>query len=172
MPGWNATQLAYKVQSGNSVVVQLGSQTIAFCQTADQGVDLGAEFLYGIGSSKPQEIQQLKFAPTIAITSFSLNNQGIKLLNYPSSLLEIIANNSFTFNVIDNTGTTLIQFVGAVCNNFSNNIPVNAIIQETLSFLAMDVLDGTGSSILDSNSALQSITSLAVAGLALAAVGV
>ena len=62
--------------------------------------------------------------------------------------------------------------MGAVCNNFSNNIPVNAIITETLSFLAMDVLDGTGTSILNSKSALQSITSLAVAGLALAAVGV
>jgi hypothetical protein len=172
MPGFNAAQLAYKIQSGNSVVVQLGIQTIAFCQTADQGVDLGAEFLYGIGSAKPQEIQQLKFAPTISITQFQLTNQGITLLNYPSSLLEVIANNSFTFNVIDSTGTTLVQMIGCVANRYAENIPVNAIIQETIDFLAMDVLNGLGVSILNSNSALQDITSLAIAGLSLAAVGV
>ena len=45
MPGFNPQQLAYKVASGNSVVVMLGDQVVAFCQTADNSVDFGTETL-------------------------------------------------------------------------------------------------------------------------------
>lgn len=145
---------------------------IAFAQTADQAVDFGTDSLYGIGSAKPQEIQQLRFAPTLSITAFVLTSTGITALNYPSNLLEVLANNSFAMNVIDNNGNTLLQFTGCVAANYSQNIPVNQIVTETISFQALDVLDSTGTSILNSNSALQSITSLALAGTALSALGV
>lgn len=171
MPGFNAQQLDYKVQSGNSVVVMIGDQVIAFCQSSDQNIDMGAEQLYGIGTAKPQEIQQLKFSPNLSITNFVLTNQGIALLSYPSSILEVLANNSFDMHIIDSSGTPTLTFVGCVCNTYTENVPVNAIITETISFLAMDVLDNTGQSILNGNFALQSVTSLALTGAALNSTG-
>src|SRR5579872_2952874 len=134
MPGFANSQLAYKVQSGNSVVVLLGDQVIAFCQTSRQAVDFGAEFLYGIGTAKPQEIQQLRFAPTITVTSFLLTNQGITALNYPSTLLDVLANNSFNMSVVYADVNTLLTFIGCVCSTFDQNVPVNAIITQDLNF--------------------------------------
>jgi hypothetical protein len=171
MPGFNAQQLDYKVQSGNSVVVMIGDQVIAFCQTAEQGIDMGAEQLYGIGTAKPQEIQQLKFSPSLSVMNFVLTSQGIALLDYPSSILDVLANNSFSMHIIDSKGITTTTFIGCVCNNYGQNVPVNAIITETIAFLAMDVLDSTGMSILNGNFALQSVTSLALAGAALNTAG-
>lgn len=171
MPGFNAQQLDYKVQSGNSVVVMIGDQVIAFCQSADQGIDMGSEFLYGIGTAKPQEIQQLKFAPTLTVTNFVLTSHGIAILTYPSGILEVLANNSFDMHIIDASGTPTLTFIGCVCNTYTQNVPVNAIITENIAFLAMDVLDPLGQSILNGNFALQSITSLALAGAALNTAG-
>jgi hypothetical protein len=160
MPGFNPQQLAYKVASGNSVVVMLGDQVIAFCQTADNAVDFGTESLYGIGTAKPQEIQQLKFAPTITVTSFVLTETGISALNYPSNLISVLANNSFDMHVMDASGLPLITFTQCVCANFSMNVPTNAIITENISFQAMDVLDPTGQSVLNGNFALTAVNSV------------
>jgi hypothetical protein len=160
MPGFNPQQLAYKVASGNSVVVMLGDQVIAFCQTSDQSVDFGTEFLYGIGTAKPQEIQQLKFAPTLSVSSFVLTDVGLSALNYPSNLLSILANNSFDMHVMDASGLPLLTFTQCVASNFSMNVPVNAIITENISFQAMDVLDNTGQSILNGNFALTAVNSV------------
>lgn len=171
MPSFNAQQLSYKVQSGNSVVVMIGDQVIAFAQTSDQASDFGTETLYGIGSAKPQEIQQLRFSPNITLTSFALTAQGIAVLSYPSSILSVLANNSFNLNILDASGKVLLAYIGCVANGFTQNIPVNAIITENITFQAMDVLDSTGQSILNGNFALQAITSLALAGLGLSAVG-
>ena len=171
MPGFNAQQLAYKVQSGNSVVIMIGDQVIAFAQTSDQAVDFGGEGLYGIGTAKPQEIQQLKFTPSITLTSFVLTTQGIAVLDYPSNLLQVLANNSFDIHVMDQNGLPLLTFTQCVASNYSQNVPVNAIITENLTFLAMDVLDPTGTSILNGNFALQNVTSLALSGASLNVVG-
>lgn len=171
MPGFNQTQLAYKVQSGNSVVIMIGDQVVAFAQTSTQTSDFGTEGLYGIGTAKPQEIQQLKFTPSITLTAFVLTSNGIAVLNYPSNLLSVLANNSFNINVMDSNGIPLIIFTQCVASNFSQNVPVNAIITEDITFLAMDILDNTGQSILNGNFALQSVTSLAIADTALNVVG-
>ena len=171
MPGFNAQQLAYKVQSGNSVVIMLGDQVIAFAQTSAQSVDFGTETLYGIGTAKPQEIQQLRFAPTVTINSFVLTNQGIIALSYPSNLLQVLANNSFDMHVMDRSGVPLLTFIGCVAQTYNQTVPVNAIITEDLTFQTMDVLDPAGQSILNGNFALQNITSLALAGAALNTVG-
>lgn len=171
MPGFNQTQLDYKVLSGNQVVVMLGAIVIAFAQTADQGVDFGAEDLYGIGTAKPQEIQQLRFDPSLSVTSFVLTSQGVIALNNPSNLLSVLANNSFVMNIIDANGNILLSYIGCVCANYSQNIPANAIVTQTLSFKAMDVLDTTGQSVLNGNFALQDVTQLALAGTALSAIG-
>ena len=171
MPGFNAQQLSYKVQSGNSVVIMIGDQVVAFAQTSDQAVDFGTDTLYGIGTAKPQEIQQLRFSPTISITSFVLTNQGIIALNYPSNLLQVLANNQFDLHVMDASGIPLLTFVGCVAGNYNQNVPANAIITENIAFQSMDVLDSTGQSILNGNFALQSVTSLALTGLTLNTVG-
>jgi hypothetical protein len=172
MPSFNAQELSYKVQNGNSVVVMIGDEVVAFAQTSDQAVDFGTESLYGIGTAKPQEIQQLKFSPTISITSFVLTKQGIVALNYPSNLLQVLANNSFDIHVMDRTGVPLLTFIGCVANGYSQNVPVNSIITENITFQALDVLDALGQSILNGNFALQSITSIALAGATLNTVGV
>jgi hypothetical protein len=172
MPGFNAQQLAYKVQSGNTVVILIGDQVVAFAQTTDQAVDFGTETLYGIGTAKPQEIQQLRFSPNITITAFALTAQGVTALNYPSNLLSVLANNSFNLNLIDASGNVILSYIGCVSNGFSQNVPVNAIVTENITFQAMDVLDSTGQSILNGNFALQAVTDLALLGLGLAGTGV
>lgn len=162
MPGFNATQLNYSVQSGNTVVIMIGDQTVAFAQTSDQAVDFGAESLYGIGTAKPQEIQQLRFSPSITITSFVLTQQGISVLNYPSNLLQVLANNAFNINVMDGSGNVLLAFIGCVANSYAQSVPVNAIITENITFSALDVLDATGVSILNGNFALNSVAASTV----------
>lgn len=157
MPGFNNQQLKYQVQSGNSVVVLLGDEVIAYCQTSRNTVDFGTEFLYGIGTAKPEEIQQLRFAPTITVTSFLLTKQGITALNYPSTLLGVLANNSFNMSVVDADGNTLFTYIGCVCNTYDQTVPVNSIITQDLSFNALDVLDQTGISVLNGPFALGTI---------------
>lgn len=171
MASFNAQQLSYKVQSGNSVVIMIGDQVVAFAQTSDQAVDFGTETLYGIGTAKPQEIQQLRFSPNITITAFVLTSQGIVALSYPSNLLSVLANNSFDLHVIDASGTPVLTYIGCVANGFSQNVPVNAIVTENITFQAMDVLDSTGQSILNGNFALQAITDLSLLGLGLTTAG-
>ncbi len=164
MPSFNPTALNYNVQSGNTVVIMIGDAVVAFAQTSDQAIDFGTEGLYGIGTAKPQEIQQLKFTPRISLTAFVLTSSGITLLSYPSSLLEVLANNSFNIYVLDANGAALLTFVSCTAENYSQTVPVNAIITETLSFLAMDVLDPTGQSILNGNFALQAVTAAGLTG--------
>lgn len=171
MPGFNAQQLAYKVQNANSVVVMIGDQPIAFAQTSSQRLDFGTASLYGIGTAKPQEIQQLKFGPSIDLEAFVLTNQGIAALNYPSSILAVLANNSFDMHVMDASGIPLVSFIGCVAADFRQNVPANQIVTETISFEAMDVLGPNGVSVLNGNFALQSIAALATEGIALNTAG-
>ena len=171
MPGWNQQQLQYKVLSGNSVLVMVGDVPVAFAQTSTQTVDFGTEQLYGIGTAKPQEIQQLKFAPTISLDAFVLTQHGVAALSYPSSIASVLANNAFDIHILDNNGIPVSTFVGCVATNYNQNVPVNAIVTETLNFQAMDVLDNTGNSILNGNFALNNVTQLVTTGIALNTVG-
>jgi len=133
------------------VTVLIGDQAIGFAQTTSHTFDFGTEGIYGIGTSLPQEIQQLRVAPQITIDSFSLTQKGLQTLGYPINLASILANTQFNLFVVDGqTQQPLFTYVGCVASNFNENIPANRPITDAVTFLAMDVLDSTGQSILNS----------------------
>ena len=159
MPGFAPTTQALSVRNGNSVAIVLGDQIIAFAQTAGHQLPFGTEQLYGIGSSKPQEIQQLRMSPQFSLDSFALTASGEQLLQGGVNLGYILAGSQFTMHVQDglaNPPTVLYTYVGAKCQNFSESIPANAPVRDSYSFLALDVLDANGNSIMDDgNNAIQ-----------------
>jgi len=150
MPGFNQQQLAYKARNANSVTIMIGDQPIGFAQTTSHAFDFGSEQLYGIGSSMPQEVQQLRISPNITLDSFALTTLGLRALGYPTNLASVLANNQFNFFVVDGqSGQALYTYVGAVASNFNENIPTNRPITDAITFLCMDVLDSSGQSILN-----------------------
>lgn len=160
MPSFNEKTLAYQVQNANSVTIMMGDVVIGFGQTTTPTIDWGTEQLYGIGSALPQDIQQLKINPNLSIDQFMLTASGLKLLGYPSTMLEVLSNNQFDFHVIGSDGAPLLTYVGCVAANFNMNIPANQVISETVSFLARDVLDALGNTVLSGNNALKSAAEL------------
>lgn len=163
MPGFNQQQLNYKVRNANSVIMLLGDQEIGFGQTASTSIDFGTDALYGIGSAKPQENQQLRFSPSVTLDSLSLTTEGLTILGYPSTIDAVLANNSFNFFLMDASGDPIATFVGCTASNFNLNVPANQTVTESITFMALDVLDVTGVSILNSNSALQVTNTVASA---------
>lgn len=150
MPGFNPSQLAYRVQNANASVVLIGDQPIAFAQTLTHTFAFGTETYYGIGSAKPQEIQQLKIAPEVTVDNFALSSIGVNLIQGNTTFASIIANNQFNISIVDgNTNTVLFTYVGCVARNYSESVAANRPITEAISFDAMDVLDQTGQSILN-----------------------
>ena len=171
MPSFNAQQLAYGVRNGNMVTIMLGDIVVGFGQTSSASNDWGTESLYGIGSEKPQEIQQLKISPTVSIDSFELTTKGLGFLGYPSSILEVLSNNSFDFHIMNESAVPIMTYVGAVAQNFNLNIPANQPITQSVAFQALDILNAAGISILNSNQAIQTIEQAALIGTALNAAG-
>lgn len=157
MPGFNSTTQALNVRNGNTVEVILGDVAIFFAQTTGHQVAMGAEQLYGIGSAMPQEIQQLRMSPAFSIDTFSLTAAGQALLQNGQNLAYILAGNQFNMIVYDGaTGQALFTYVGAKAGNFGENISANAPVRDSYSFLALDVTDIDGNSIMnDGNNALQ-----------------
>ena len=157
MPAFNQQQNTYRVRNANSVTVLIGDEPIGFAQAVSHTFDFGTEGLYGVGSSLPQEIQQLRSAPQITIDSFALTNYGLDVLGQPTNLAYVLANNNFNFCVVDGTtGQAIYTYVGGVAQNFSENIPANQPITDAISFLCMDVLGDTGQSILNAGNVFQS----------------
>jgi hypothetical protein len=167
VPGFNGTTTALNVQNGNSVAIMLGDQVVAFAQTTGHQISMGGEQLYGIGSAMPQEIQQLRMSPAFTLDSFSLTQAGATLLQAGQNLNYLLAGKQYDMSVFDGlTGTVLFTYVSSKCQNFSQNIPVNAPVRSTYSFLALDVIDNEGNSIIDDgNNAL----AVSAAGLVLGA---
>lgn len=156
MPAFNQQQLNYRARNANSVTILVGDQAIGFAQTASHSFDFGAEQLYGVGSSLPQEVQQLRVSPQINVDTFALTDNGLALLGYPSNIASVLANNAFNLHVVDGmTGDSLFTYVGCVASNFSENIPANQPVSDTITFLALDVLDSTGQSILNAGNSYQ-----------------
>jgi hypothetical protein len=153
MPGYNQQQLLYKVQNANACSIMIGEQLIGFGQTAATGIDMGGEGLYGIGSAKPQEIQQLKFTNNFTLDKFRLTAEGLAFFGETVQLQTILAYNAFDFFLLDTDGTAFLSYVGAVCTTTNLNIAANQPLTEGISFLALDVLDSSGVSVLNSNSA-------------------
>lgn len=152
MPGYNPTQLLYKVQNANACSIQIGEQLIGFGQTASTGIDMGGEGLYGIGNQKPQEIQQLKFTLNFTLDRFKLTAEGSAFFG-STDLNLILANNSFNIFLLDTDGSAFLSYVGAVSTSTNVNIAANQPLTEGTSFLALDVLDPDGVSVLNGNSA-------------------
>jgi hypothetical protein len=170
MPGTNPQTLAYQVRNGNSVAVLLGTAVVAFAQTTTHGNPFGTQGLYGIGSANPQEIQQLQNAPHITLEKFSLTASGQKLLTGGTSLLTQLGNNAYDLHIFDGLANAVIlTYVSAVAVDFTQALPANQIARDTIPFLAMDILDPTGTSILLGQNALTLPTTAAVIAAAAAA---
>ena len=161
MPSFSQTQLNYSVRNANAVVVMIGEQELGFGQTTTLSDSMGAEQLYGIGSAKPQEIQQLKFSPSLTMDYLELSDEGLSILGYPSTLAGVLADNEFNISVNDAKGLPIYMYVGCVASDYNSNLSANQPITSSISFLAMDILDPLGVSILNSNSALNVATTVA-----------
>jgi hypothetical protein len=157
VPGFNPTQQALNVRNGNTVAIMLGSQIVAFAQTTGHQIAMGGEQLYGIGSQKPQEIQQLRMSPAFTLDTFALTEAGITLLQGGQNLDYLLAGRQYDMHVLDGlTNTVVFTYVGAKAQNMAQNIPANAPVRTTYSFLALDVLNPDGTSIMDDgNNAIQ-----------------
>lgn len=151
---FNQQQLNYLVQNANSLTIMIGDVIVGFGQTASPTIDFGTEQLYGIGSAKPQDIQQLKINPSINVDQFFLTNAGLAYLGYPTSLIEVLANNKFDITIVGPDSAPLLTYVGCVATNHNLNIPANAVVTETVNFLSMDVLDNNGNSVLEGQNAI------------------
>lgn len=170
MPGFNPTQAALNVRNGNTVAIVLGDQVIAFAQTTGLQIAMGAEQLYGIGSAKPQEVQQLRMSPAFTLDAFALTQDGINLLQGGQNLDYQLAGKQYTMHVIDSLSNSVAYtYVGAKAQNTSQNIPANAPIRTTHTFLALDVLDPQGNSIMDDGNNAILVNAAGAVGLAVAA---
>ncbi len=167
MPGYNPQQLAYSARNANSVTVTIGDQVVAFAQTTQHAYGFGTQALYGVGSAMPQEIQQLQVSPQISIDAFSLTKSGQALLAGGEDISVLLGNNQFDLHINDGLqNKVLFTYVGCVAQNFSQSIPANAPVSESISFLAMDVLDSSGVSILNAPTNAYSVpTQLGIAAV-------
>jgi len=150
LPGYQPQTIAQNVMNGNNVAIMLGDIAIAFAQTVGAQVSFGTEQFYGIGTAKPQEVAQLRVSPSFSLDSFSLTSHGLTVLGGGQRLEYILAGKSFEMHVIDGiTNTVLYTYIGAKAQNMSHNIPANAPLRSTFAFLALDVIDNEGNSIID-----------------------
>ena len=150
MPGFNPQQLSYDVRSGNTSLLLIGDQPIAFAQTVTHSFDFGTETFYGVGSAKPQEIQQLRVQPRVTVDTLALTSQGAAIIQSGQTLVGLLANNSFNICIVDGvTNTATFTYVGSVAADFSESVPMNRPITDAITFLALDVLDASGVSILN-----------------------
>lgn len=168
MPSFDAKQVSLNVQNGNNVAIMLGDIVVMFAQTVGHQLAMGTEQLYGIGSASPQEVQQLRMSPSFSLDSFSLTQAGVTLLSGGQRIEYILAGNSFDMHVVDGvTNSTIFTYVGAKAQNLSQSIPANAPLRSTFSFLALDVLDNNGDSIMAlPDNAISVASNAASAGLA------
>jgi hypothetical protein len=165
MPGFNAKQLQYNARNANSVAMYIGDIAVAFAQTVNHSFGYTTTGIYGVGSAKPQEIQQLRVGPTITLNEFALTQAGEALITGGASLAALLSNNSFDIAVIDGLAQeVLFSYIGCVSSSFDENIPANQPVSDALTFLAMDVLDQDGNSLLNIPGAFQLPSTTAVAG--------
>lgn len=165
MPGYGPTQLNYQARNANSVAVTIGDTIVAFAQTTSHSFGYGTQTYHGVGSAQPQEIQQLIVAPTISLDAFALTDTGIQYLAGGENIAVLLANNQFDIHVTDGIKNKVIfTYVGCVAQNFSQNIPANQPVSESISFAAMDVLGPDGQSVLNVPGAFSVPNALATAG--------
>lgn len=150
MPGFQQTALNPSARNANSVVLLIGATTVAFAQSVGHTFGYTTQGLYGVGSAKPQEIQQLRVAPSITLTDFALTLAGETLLQGGVNIYSLLSNNAFDIHVVDGqSGESLFTYVSATTADFNENIPANSPITDTFTFLALDVVDNDGNSLLN-----------------------
>lgn len=152
MAVYNAHAVVPKALSANQCLIFIGNQVVAFAQTVTHTFDLGTQQLYGVGSSMIQEIQQLRTNPSITIDSFELSEVGNIQIDGNGDgigLSSFIVNNSFNISIRELPGNNIYLYVGCQASNFSESIPTNQIVTKTITFSALDVLNGQGDSILN-----------------------
>jgi hypothetical protein len=154
MASYNQKQLQYKVLNGNACSLLVGDQVIGFAQTTTQTIDYGTEAIFGVGSAKVGEIQQQKLQPSITLDRMALTAEGVAYFGESTPWASILANTQLDIHVMDNTGNPIFTFVNCTASSFSQSVPANQAVSQATSFLAMDVLDPSGTSILNSNSAV------------------
>lgn len=155
MPGFNQQQLNYSARNGNGVAIYLGDTNIAFAQTTSHNNDMGNEGLYGVGTAKPQEIQQMKMTPQVSIDAFALTQAGIAKFQGGISIPLILADNQFTLVIMDGiTDNVLFTYVGCVAGGYSETISANQVVSYSINFLALDCLGPDGTSMLEGQNAI------------------
>lgn len=156
MPSFNQQAMNNQFYSSNQIVILIGSQEIGFGQTASANLGLGAEQFYQIGTALPGEIQQLRYSPSITLNYFKLTDRGLGLFGYTANtpLSSIIANNKFNLAMNDNNGNLILTFLSCSAASFNMSVPANAPVTEDIDFLALDILDANGVTILNGNFAL------------------
>ena len=171
MPGYQAVPQANTVQNANNVSVMIGSAVIAFAQTVGHQLSLGTETLYGVGTAKPQEIQQLRAAPSISLDNFALTATGINILAGGVNLKYNLSGFIYDLHLFDGlTNTILFTYVGCKAGGFSEQIATNSPIRDSIAFQAMDILNAAGVSIMDAgDNAIAAISTAASVAAANAA---
>jgi len=156
MGSFNQNALNPQFYTGNAVILLIGTQEIGFGQSSTYNIGYGAEQFYEIGTAKPAEIQQLRYTPSVTIDSFLLTDAGLAAFGYPSNtpLREILANNKFNIYLNDYKLNTVFIFSQCTAGSLNITAPANAQVTEAIEFLALDVLDSNGASILTGNFAL------------------
>ena len=157
MYSFNPTPIAQQVMTANNVVILLGIQEIGFGQGVFFDTDFNALPLHGVGSQKPQEIQSQVFRPYVDILMLNLSNLGLTLLNYPSTLGDLLGLNQFNIVMMGYNSLPMYTFVECTATRYNVGVPVNRPIVEQIRFMAMDVLDVMGVSILTGNPYIQMI---------------
>jgi hypothetical protein len=171
MPGFSQTTLNYKARNANQVAVLVGDQVMAFAQTASHQFSFGTEGLYGVGNALPQEIQQLRISPSITLSAFALTQAGMTALAGGNNIAYLLGNNQFDLHVVDGqTNQPIFTYVGCVAQSYAETIAANQPVTQDIPFLAMDVLDANGNSVLNSNSAITVSTAAASAAGAIGGV--
>jgi hypothetical protein len=170
VPGYGGRVQANSVLNGNNVAIAIGDVTVAFAQTVGHQTPMGGTQLYGVGTSKPQEIQQLIMSPQVSLDSFALTKAGVTLLSGGTNLFFNLTSFIYDIHLLDGTTqplTTMLSYIGCKAQNAAESIPTNAPIRQTITFLAMDVLDPDGRSIISAaDNAISIISDVLSAGAA------
>jgi hypothetical protein len=150
MPGYQPQQIANNVMTGNNAVIMVGDEVVMFAQTSGSQVSYGTEQLYGVGTAKPQEVQQLRVSPSFSLDALTLTQHGMNLYGAGTRLEYILAGKSFNIHIVDGVSkTTLYTHVNAKAQNVNTAVPANAPLRSTYAFLSLDVIDKNGNSLID-----------------------
>lgn len=147
--GYTPIPAVYRARNGNQCVIFVGTTPIAFAEAFDFTIDYGAQQVYGIGSEKPQDLQQLKFAPRFSLRSIELTAEGVGLVGSgQNNLRNYLGNNYFNVGVFTADDAIIdLAFLMAMATSVRTTIPANGLVTDTFDCLAMDAINVLGLSL-------------------------